>query len=349
MNTIRLWKRRLTRQTAIKWETEKEALQQDLQRSFSLPDRKMRLEVENVKKPKEKSSYSAMKRREARNFYLYTSPWLTGFLVLTLYPVLYSFYLMFTDMNLTGNGKFIGLENIKYAFTDDPLFQKAFVNTLKYVLMFVPSSIILAFFIALLLSKKVKGLGFFRTAFYVPYITSGVAVTILWGWIYQKDYGIINYVLSLFGIKGPNWLGDKNIAMVSIVILSLWTIGNNIIIMLAGIQDIPKSYYESAQIDGAGALRQTFSITLPLCTPTIYFNLIVTIIAAFQVFQQPLILTNGGPLNSTYTAAIHMYNNGFLYGKMGYASMMAWALFAVIMVITLVVVSTSKYWVFYDE
>lgn len=290
-----------------------------------------------------------MKRREARNFYLYTAPWLIGFFVLTLYPIVYSFYLMFTDMNLTGVGKFIGLENLKYAFTDDPLFIKAFINTLKYVVMFVPSSIILAFFVALLLSKKVKGLGFFRTAFYIPYITSGVAVTILWGWIYQKDYGIINYVLSLFGIKGVNWLGDKNIAMISIVILSLWTIGNNIIIMLAGIQDIPQSYYESAQIDGAGAIRQIFSITLPLCTPTIYFNLIVTIIAAFQVFQQPLILTKGGPLNSTYTAAIHMYNNGFLYGKMGYASMMAWSLFVVIMVITLVVISTSKYWVFYDD
>ena len=290
-----------------------------------------------------------MKRREARNFYLYTAPWLIGFFVLTLYPIVYSFYLMFTDMNLTGVGKFIGLENLKYAFTDDPLFIKAFINTLKYVVMFVPSSIILAFFVALLLSKKVKGLGFFRTAFYIPYITSGVAVTILWGWIYQKDYGIINYVLSLFGIKGVNWLGDKNIAMISIVILSLWTIGNNIIIMLAGIQDIPQSYYESAQIDGAGAIRQIFSITLPLCTPTIYFNLIVTIIAAFQVFQQPLILTNGGPLNSTYTAAIHMYNNGFLYGKMGYASMMAWSLFVVIMVITLVVISTSMYWVFYDD
>ena len=290
-----------------------------------------------------------MKRREARNFYLYTAPWLIGFFVLTLYPIVYSFYLMFTDMNLTGVGKFIGLENLKYAFTDDPLFIKAFINTLKYVVMFVPSSIILAFFVALLLSKKVKGLGFFRTAFYIPYITSGVAVTILWGWIYQKDYGIINYVLSLFGIKGVNWLGDKNIAMISIVILSLWTIGNNIIIILAGIQDIPQSYYERAQIDGAGALRQIFSITLPLCTPTIYFNLIVTIIAAFQVFQQPLILTNGGPLNSTYTAAIHMYNNGFLYGKMGYASMMAWSLFVVIMVITLVVISTSKYWVYYHD
>ncbi|MCA5963912.1 MULTISPECIES: carbohydrate ABC transporter permease [Blautia] len=302
-----------------------------------------------LRKPGKQKKYTTMKKREARNFYIYTAPWLIGFLVLTLYPILYSFYLMFTNMNLTGIGEFVGLDNWKYAFTDDTLFRRAFLNTLKYVFMFVPCSIILAFFVALLLSKKVKGLGFFRTAFYIPYITSGVAVTILWGWIFQKDFGIINYILSLVGIKGPNWLGDKNVAMISIVILSLWTIGNNIIIMLAGIQDIPQSYYESAQIDGAGSLRQTFYITLPLCTPTIYFNLIVTVIAAFQVFQQPLILTNGGPLNSTYTAAMHLYNNGFLYGKMGYASMMAWSMFAVIMLITIVVVSTSKFWVFYDD
>ncbi|MDR3893754.1 MAG: sugar ABC transporter permease [Blautia sp.] len=302
-----------------------------------------------LRKPGKQKKYTTMKKREARNFYIYTAPWLIGFLVLTLYPILYSFYLMFTNMNLTGIGEFVGLDNWTYAFTDDTLFRRAFLNTLKYVFMFVPCSIILAFFVALLLSKKVKGLGFFRTAFYIPYITSGVAVTILWGWIFQKDFGIINYILSLVGIKGPNWLGDKNVAMISIVILSLWTIGNNIIIMLAGIQDIPRSYYESAQIDGAGSLRQTFYITLPLCTPTIYFNLIVTVIAAFQVFQQPLILTNGGPLNSTYTAAMHLYNNGFLYGKMGYASMMAWSMFAVIMLITIVVVSTSKFWVFYDD
>ncbi|WP_418577889.1 carbohydrate ABC transporter permease [Hungatella sp.] len=298
---------------------------------------------------KEKRKRSAMEKREARNFYLYTAPWLAGFLVLTLYPILYSFYLMFTNTDLTGTGQFIGFENLRYAFTDDTLFGKAFYNTIRYVVMFIPSSIILAFFIALLLSKRIKGLGFFRTAFYIPYITSGVAVTILWGWIFQKDFGIINYLLSLIGVQGPNWLGDKKVAMFAIVILSLWTIGNNIIIMLAGIQDIPQSYYESAQIDGAGAICQTFYITLPLSTPTIYFNLIVTVIAAFQIFQQPMILTNGGPLNSTYTAAMHLYNNGFLYGKMGYASMMAWSIFAVIMMITVVIVSSSKHWVFYDE
>ena len=298
---------------------------------------------------KERKKRSKLERREARNFYLYTAPWLIGFLVLTLYPMAYSLWLSFTDMSLSGKWKFVGAENFVYAFTKDPLFFKAFGNTLRYVAMFVPASLILAFFIALLLSKKIRGLGFFRTAFYVPYITSGVAVTILWGWIFNPDYGILNYVLSLFGIKGPNWLGDQKIAMISIVILSLWTIGNNIIIMLAGIQDIPASYYESAQIDGAGALRRVFSITLPLCTPTIYFNLIVTCIAAFQIFQQPLILTMGGPLNSTYTISMHLYNNGFLYGKMGYASMLGWGLFLVIMAITLIVQKTSKHWVFYDD
>lgn len=290
-----------------------------------------------------------MERRSARNFYLYTAPWLLGFLVLTVYPIIYSFWLMFTDTGLAGSGNFIGFDNWSYAFTQDPLFFKSFANTLKYVVMFVPSSLILAFFMALLLSRKVRGLGFFRTVFYIPYITSGVATVILMGWIFNKDYGLINYALSKVGIKGINWLGDPNMAMVTIVLMSLWTIGNNIIIMLAGIQDIPSSYYESASIDGASELRCVFSITLPLCTPTIYFNLIVSMIAAFQIFQQPFILTNGGPLNSTTTVAMHLFNNAFKYGKMGYASMLAWGLFIVVMLLTLLIQKSSKHWVFYDS
>lgn len=292
---------------------------------------------------------TGMERRSARNFYLYTLPWFFGFLVLTLYPILQSFWLMFTDTALTGVGKFIGLENWIYAFTKDPIFLKAFGNTLKYVAMFVPSCLILSFFLGLLLSRNVKGLGFFRTAFYLPYITSGVATVILWGWIFNYDYGLINYLLSFVGIKAINWLGDTSIALISIVILSLWTIGNNIIIMLAGIQDIPKSYYESANIDGASELRCVFSITLPLTTPTIFFNLIVTMIGAFQIFNQPFILTNGGPLNSTYTVAMHLFNNAFKYGRMGYASMNAWGLFIVIMALTLLIQKTSDKWVFYDS
>ena len=292
---------------------------------------------------------SGKARRDARNFYFYTSPWLIGFFVLTLFPVLSSFWLMFTNTKLTGEGTFVGIENWIYAFTSDPVFLKSFGNTLYYVVLFVPSCLILSFVIALLLNQKVKFLGFFRTVFYLPYITAGVAVTILWGWIYNNDLGMLNYLLSLVGIQGPNWLGDPNIAMISIVILSLWTIGNNIIIMLAGIQDIPKSYYESAWIDGASKLRTIFSITLPLSTPTIYFNLIVTTIAAFQIFDQPYVLTNGGPINSTYTVAMHMFQNAFKYGKMGYSSMIAWGLFIIIMTLTIIIQWSSKKWVFYDN
>jgi ABC-type sugar transport system permease subunit len=292
--------------------------------------------------------HESLQKRDARNFYLYIAPWLVGFLVLTVYPIIYSFVLVFTDTGFSGVGRFIGLENWNYAFTMDPLFLKSFVNSLKYVVMFVPSSIILAFFTALLLSRKVHFLGFFRTVFYLPYITAGVATTILMGWIFNSDYGLVNYIFSLVGIPPVPWLNSTKVAMVTIVIMSLWTIGNNIIIMLAGIQDIPAAYFESAKIDGASELRCVFGITLPLSTPTIYFNLIITTIGAFQIFQQPYILTDGGPLNSTYTISIHLFTNAFEYGKMGYSSMMAWCLFIIIMTITLLIQKSSDKWVFYD-
>jgi len=287
--------------------------------------------------------------RVTRNFYLYIMPWLVGFLVLTIYPMFRSLQLCFTDSDFSGRGLFVGLTNFRTAFITDPLFLKVFQNTLWYVVMFVPSSLILAFFIGWLLSRNIRSLGFFRTVFYLPYITAGVAVTMLWGWIFNSDYGLINYVLSLIGIQGPRWLTDKNIAMVSITIMSLWSIGNGILIMLAGIQDIPATYYESARIDGASTLRQVFSITIPLCTPTIFFNLVVGTIGAFQIFNQPYILTKGGPVDSTRTVAMYLFSNAFEYGKMGYASTIAWCLFVVIMTFTLILQASSKKWVFYDN
>lgn len=260
-----------------------------------------------------------------------------------------SLWLCFTDSDFSGRGNFIGLDNFIRAFTKDPLFFKVFANTLYYVVMFVPSSLVLSFFIAWLLSQKVKMLGFFRTVFYLPYITAGVAVTIMWGWIFNSDYGLINYLLSLVGISGPKWLTDKRIAMISIVIMCLWSIGNNILIMLAGIQDIPVTYYESARIDGASTLRQIFSITIPLCTPTIYFNLVVGTIGAFQLFNQPYVLTKGGPVDSTRTVSMYLFSNAFEYGKMGYGFTIAWCLFVIIMFFTLVIQRSSKNWVFYDN
>lgn len=292
---------------------------------------------------------SGNERRDTINFYIYILPWLISFFVLTLYPMVRSLWLCFTDSDFSGRGNFIGLDNFIRAFTKDPLFFKVFANTLYYVVMFVPSSLVLSFFIAWLLSQKVKMLGFFRTVFYLPYITAGVAVTIMWGWIFNSDYGLINYLLSLVGISGPKWLTDKRIAMISIVIMCLWSIGNNILIMLAGIQDIPVTYYESARIDGASTLRQIFSITIPLCTPTIYFNLVVGTIGAFQLFNQPYVLTKGGPVDSTRTVSMYLFSNAFEYGKMGYGSTIAWCLFVIIMFFTLVIQRSSKNWVFYDN
>ena len=257
--------------------------------------------------------------------------------------------LVFTDTGMDGSGSFTGFENWKYAFTMDPIFLKSFVNTIKYVVMFVPTSIVLAFLMALLLSRKVKFLGFFRTVFYLPYVTAGVATTILMGWIFNYDYGLINYFLELIGLPGIKWLNSTSIAMVTIAIMALWTIGNNIIIILAGIQDIPASYFESAKIDGASELRCVLNITIPLSTPTIYFNLVISIIGAFQIFQQPYILTKGGPLNSTYTISMHLFRNAFEFGKMGYASMLAWCLFIIIMTITLIIQKSSDKWVFYGS
>ena len=260
-----------------------------------------------------------------------------------------SLSLAFTDSSFNGKGNFIGLENFLQAFTADPRFWAAFKNTICYVLMYVPLSLILSFFLGWLLSRNVKFLGFWRTVFYLPYITAGVAVTILWGWIFNGTYGVINYILSLFGIQGPNWLGDKRLALGCIVVMCLWSLGNQILIMLAGIQDIPDSYYESAKIDGAGTLRQVFSITLPLSTPTIFFNLVIGVISAFQLFNQPYILTQGGPVNSTVTVAMLIFQNAFQYGKMGYASCIAWCLFVVIMIFTGIIEVTQKKWVFYDN
>lgn len=298
---------------------------------------------------KKRKKLSGIQRRNNLNFYIYISPWLLFFLVLTVYPMIKSFSLSFTDSGFSGQGKFIGLDNFIQAFTVDALFLPAFKNTIFYVLMYVPLSLVISFFLGWLLSRKVRFLGFWRTVFYLPYITAGVAITLLWGWIFNGSYGVLNYILSIFGITGPNWLGDKHLALFCIVIMNLWSLGNQILIMLAGIQDIPQSLYESAQIDGAGVLRQVFSITLPLSTPTIYFNLVIGTISAFQLFNQPYILTNGGPVNATLTVSMQIFRNAFEYGRMGYASCIAWCLFVVIMIVTGIIQFTQKKWVFYND
>ena len=296
-----------------------------------------------------KKGFSGLERRNTINFYIFVAPWLISFLVLTVYPMFESFRLSLTNTGFTGDGSYIGLENFVQALTVETRVLTAFKNTFFYVLMFVPLNLMLSFFLGWLLSRDIKGLGFFRSVFYIPYLTAGVAVTIMWGWLFNGTYGMINYVLSLVGIQGPNWLGDKRTALMCIVVMNLWSIGNNVLIMLAGIQDIPRSYYESAELDGASTWRQVRSITIPLCTPTIYFNLVMGVIGGFQLFNQPYILTDGGPVDSTLTVSLFIFRNAFEYGKMGYASAVAWLLFIAIMTLVLIIQATQKKWVFYGD
>lgn len=288
-------------------------------------------------------------KRENKLFFLYISPWLVGFIGLTIFPLMYSFILSFTDSTVGSISDFIGFHNYIQIFTKDELTIPAILNTLKYTVVFVPLSLIVSIAIAMVLNQKIRGLGFFRVAFYIPSVCAGVAITLLWGWILNPNFGLLNYGLSMLGIEGPGWLSDPKWAMISIIIMNLWTQGNMIIIFLAGLQDIPEALMESARIDGAGFIKRTVAITLPMLTPTIFFNLILGIIAAFQMFNQPYILTTGGPKNSTYVYMLHVFNNAFKYGNIGYACALAWIMLLFVFSITLIIMKTSRKWVFYSD
>lgn len=281
--------------------------------------------------------------------YLFISPWIIGFIVFTLGPLLFSFIISFFDWPIVGERKFVGLANYMTMFTDDPLFWSSLWITVKFALFFVPLNIILALLLAILLNQKVKGSSWFRTFFYVPSVISGVALAMIWGTVYDGEYGILNYLLSFIGIEGPNWLNDTSWALVAMVIASLWGQGTMMLIFLSGLKNIPQDLYEAAEIDGAGKLYKFFKITVPLLTPTILFNLIMTIIGAFQTLTLALVLTGGGPLQSTYFYAMYVYENAFKYFKMGYSSANAWVMFIIILSLTMLVFKSSSVWVYYEN
>ncbi|MGG4448148.1 MULTISPECIES: carbohydrate ABC transporter permease [Brevibacillus] len=280
--------------------------------------------------------------------YLFILPWILGFLAFTLGPMLFSLVMSFFDWPVVGEVTFVGLDNYVNMFTDDPLFWQSLWITIKFALLFVPLNLFIALFLAMMLNQKVKGSGFFRTVFYLPSVISGVALAMIWAWVYDGEYGIFNYLLSLVGITGPDWLNDTTWALIAMVIASLWGQGSMVLIFLAGLKSIPESLYEAASIDGAGAVQKFFRITLPMVSPTILFNLIMTIISAFQQLSLALLLTGGGPLQSTYFYAMYAYDNAFKYFKMGYASANSWFMFAIILVLTFIVFKTSSKWVYYE-
>ncbi|MDK8183197.1 sugar ABC transporter permease [Paenibacillus sp. UMB4589-SE434] len=280
--------------------------------------------------------------------YLFIMPWIIGFIAFTLGPLIFSLIISFYDWPIVGDKTFVGLANFKEMFTDDPLFYTSLEVTVKFAILFVPLNIIIALLLAMLLNKNVKGSGLFRTAFYLPSVISGVALAMIWAWVYDGEYGILNYFLSLVGIEGPNWLNDPTWAPIAMVIASLWGQGTMMLIFLAGLKNIPKDLYEASAIDGAGKVAQFFKITIPMLSPTILFNLITTIISAFQQLTLALVLTGGGPLNSTYFYAMYMYENAFKFSKMGYASANAWFMFIVVLLLTMLVFKSSSAWVYYE-
>jgi multiple sugar transport system permease protein len=285
--------------------------------------------------------------------YAFIGPWIVGFFVFTLGPFLASLYLSFSEYKLVDAPTWVGLKNYDTMFSSlwsdagDIQVWTSLRNTLYYTLFHVPLAMLLAFFIAQLLNADVRAMPLFRTMFYLPSVTAGVATAILWLWLLNPS-GLVNYALSLVGVQGPRWFGSSQWAMPGLILMSLWGIGGTIIIYLAGLQGVPQQLYEAASIDGAGAWGKLRHVTVPMMTPTIFFTMVIGLIASFQVFTPALVITDGGPGTSTLFYLLHLYRNGFRWFNMGYASAMAWLLFVIILVFTLLQLRLSRRWVYYE-
>ena len=278
---------------------------------------------------------------------LFISPWLIGFIVFTVYPIVASFYYSFTDFSITTKPKFIGFGNFSRMFSDE-LFWKSLINTLVYVIGLVPLGLFIALGIALLLNKKyLRGIPFFRAAIYLPSIVPAFAFSAVVTLFFHPYLGFVNTILSWFGINGPLWLSSEVWAKPTIIIAAQWGVGGAILIFSAALKDIPKELYEAALIDGATKLTMFRKITLPLITPTIFYYLVTSTIGNMQIFDLPMLLTGGGPANASLSLGIYIYKHAFTYTNMGYASALAWVLFGFILVLTLLYFAFSKKWVFY--
>ncbi|WP_319484279.1 sugar ABC transporter permease [uncultured Cohaesibacter sp.] len=277
----------------------------------------------------------------------YLSPYIIGLLVFTAFPFAYSFYLSFTDYSLMSSPEWVGLDNYTKLFTRDRTFDKSLKVTLIYVFSTVPLKLVFALFIAVILNYKLKAINFFRTAYYVPSILGGsIAIAVLWRYVFA-DTGLVNMVLEAFGLEAVNWFGDPTNALFTITLLRCWQFGSAMVIFLAALQGVDKSLYEAAAVDNANPWQVFRHITLPLITPVIFFNLIMQSVQAFQEFNGPYIITNGGPLKSTYLLPLYIYDKAFKNFEMGYASAIAWILFTMIMILTVVAFWSSKKWVYY--
>ena len=291
---------------------------------------------------------SKLARREEFVGYLMAAPWLLGMLWLLFGPFGAAAYLSFTDYDILTPANWVGLENFDMMLRGDPLFWKSLSVTTTYAVVSIPLQIALGLFLAILLNTSIRGLAWLRTVYYLPAVLSGVAVSFLWIWVFSADWGILNFLLYKIGIEGPNWLTSEDWALTSLIIMSLWGVGSGLVIYLAGLQGVPTELYESAEIDGAGRFRSFYHITVPMVSPVILFQLIIGIIGALQVFTQGYVMTQGGPNNATLFYILHLYRHAFRFLHMGYASALAWALFIYILVLALLVLRSSRAWVFYS-
>lgn len=298
-----------------------------------------------------KSEYSWMARllnNENVVGYLFVAPLIFGLLIFTYGPVLAAFGLSFTKGDYISTPRWIGLDNYIRLLNED-LFWKSVRNTLYYVVGVVPAGMILSLLLALAMNQKLRGIVAFRTVFFLPTITSSVAISLMWLWIYNPEFGVLNFLLKQIGLRGPAWLSSPTWAMPAVIIMAVWRgLGYNMLIYLAGLQGIPEVYYEAAEIDGAGRLAKFWHITVPLLSPTTFLLLILGMIGAFQVFEYTYVMTGGGPVYSTLTLVLHIYNNAFRNFEMGYASALAYVLFFILLGLTFVQFRMQRHWVHYE-
>ena len=313
---------------------------------------------------KSRSIQRALKRN--LEGYLFASPWIVGFLIFTLGAMLFSLFLSFTRWDAQTplhEIELVGLGNYKEMFLEDELFYKGFYNTAYYSFFSVPLRVMVALLLAVLLNQKVRGIAFFRTVFYLPSIVVGAATAVVWSWVFNPSYGVLNQVLhrinvlldrfylGFINLPTPGWLESELWSKPALIVMSVWGLGSSMLIYLAGLQGVPAHLYEVADLDGASPFRKFWNITVPMITPTIFFNLVISVIGAFQVFTQVYVITvnhMGGPNNSTLVYVLYLYRKAFDELRMGYACALAWILFVVILLFTLLIIRSSALWVYYE-
>ena len=309
--------------------------------------------ISTVSVPKKQADNPSRLRRRNRirstlNAYLYLAPTILGLLIFSAGAIIASFFISFTNWQLVLPPVWIGLKNYTNLL-QLPEFWQVLRNTIYYTAGYVPLAVTLPLFMAMLVNQKLKGITFFRTTYFLPVVTSGVAIALVWGWMYNPSFGVINYLLkTLFGIDGPRWLADPKWAMPSLIIIGVWqSVGYNMVIYLAGLQGIPQELYEAARMDGAGWWPQFSHITVPLITPTAFFILVLSVIGSFQVWTITYLLTQGGPAGATLTLSYYIYQQGFEWFHMGFAAALAYVLFGIVFVVTMIQFKLQKQWVFY--